>query len=108
MALWPAPGRSKKSSTVGTPLGNAILSAMDTSSSGSLVDLSAIIALHNDGDVVVDLFREVLSALEGLNRTFEIVFVDDGSTDDTADVIQQLFHENNCVRVVAAALAYSR
>lgn len=76
---------------------------MDTSSPATPIELSAIIAVHNDGDVVADLFREVLPALEGLERTFEVVFVDDGSTDDTAAVLQQLFQENECVRVVRFA-----
>jgi dolichol-phosphate mannosyltransferase len=46
------------------------------------VDVSVVIPVYNEAENVGPLAREVTDALAG--RTFELIFVDDGSTDNTA------------------------
>lgn len=47
------------------------------------VDLSVVIPLYNEEENVQELFRELLEVLTRLDRSFEVVVVDDGSSDAT-------------------------
>lgn len=47
--------------------------------------ISVIIPLFNEGENVEPLCAALSPALEALNRPYEVIFVDDGSTDDTTD-----------------------
>jgi glycosyltransferase involved in cell wall biosynthesis len=46
-------------------------------------ELSVVIPVRNEAPNVDPLYRELVEVLEPSGRTFEIVIVDDGSTDDT-------------------------
>jgi dolichol-phosphate mannosyltransferase len=46
-------------------------------------DISIIVPVYNEADNVLPLWREVQSALQKQPRSWELVFVDDCSTDDT-------------------------
>lgn len=60
--------------------------------------ISVILPAYNEGDVIADSTRDVTRALA--NNEFEIIVVDDGSTDDTAVMARQVAAENSCVQVV--------
>jgi polyisoprenyl-phosphate glycosyltransferase len=57
----------------------------DSDSAPSLVDLSLIVPIHNEISVLDEFFARVLSVLEHLNSTWEIICVDDGSNDDSLE-----------------------
>lgn len=46
-------------------------------------EISIIVPAFNEADNVLPLAREVAAAMQPLGRAFELVFVDDASTDDT-------------------------
>src|SRR5690242_16884113 len=48
------------------------------------LDLSIVIPLFNEEPTLEELYRRLTAVLSVLGRTYEIVFVDDGSTDGTA------------------------
>jgi glycosyltransferase involved in cell wall biosynthesis len=52
--------------------------------------LSVVIPLYNERDSLEPLYEELDSALTALGRPYEIVFVDDGSTDGSFATLQQL------------------
>ena len=52
--------------------------------------LSVIVPLRNEETVLVALHRRLLAAIEGPAGGYEIIYVDDGSTDDTAAILGQL------------------
>jgi glycosyltransferase involved in cell wall biosynthesis len=63
-------------------------------------DLSVVVPLFNEQESVTALHAALVQALEPLGITFEIVLVDDGSTDDTARIAIGLAEKDPRVCVV--------
>ena len=58
--------------------------------SAASVDLSLLLPVYNEEDCIEAVVREAADALRRLGRPFEIIAVDDGSTDGTAARLQAL------------------
>lgn len=56
----------------------------------SEVELSVIIPAYNEAGSIEGTIREISAYLQRLGLTYEIMVVDDGSTDDTAAAVQSL------------------
>lgn len=52
--------------------------------------LSVVIPVYNEAGSVIDLHREVVEVCEREGYWYEVIFVDDGSTDNTAGLIKKL------------------
>jgi dolichol-phosphate mannosyltransferase len=52
------------------------------------LDLSIIVPVYNEAQNVDPLLARLLPVLERLTPTFQVLFVDDGSTDDTARLVR--------------------
>src|SRR5262245_23739323 len=50
-------------------------------------EISVVIPVMNEAENVAELYRELTASLEPTGRPYEIVFVDDGSSDGTAELI---------------------
>jgi dolichol-phosphate mannosyltransferase len=61
------------------------------------VKLSVVIPAHNEALVIEPTLRGLLAVLEGEIADFEIVVVDDGSSDGTADVVAAVGGPVRCV-----------
>ena len=57
----------------------------------STPELSVIVPVYNEEAVLPKLFERLYRALDALDRTYEIVFVDDGSRDRSAQLLAQQF-----------------
>ncbi|MDD4254480.1 MAG: glycosyltransferase family 2 protein [Methanofollis sp.] len=64
------------------------------------VDLSVVIPAYNEEENVVPLYNELHEVLPALGMTYEILFVDDGSTDRTYQRLKELHDLDNTVRIV--------
>jgi dolichol-phosphate mannosyltransferase len=62
--------------------------------------LSVVIPCFNERENLADLHTRLLKALTGLNRPFELLFVDDGSTDGTQDVLAGLAADDERTKVL--------
>jgi glycosyltransferase involved in cell wall biosynthesis len=83
------------------------------------MELSVVVPVFNEEENIGPLIEEIDAALAPLTRSYEIVAVDDGSTDTTFAVLQRLHQRNRALRVVrlkrnfgqtaalAAGLAYA-
>jgi dolichol-phosphate mannosyltransferase len=65
-----------------------------------VVDLSVVIPVYNEEENIPHLWPELRGVLEPLGLAFEVVFVDDGSRDRSAEVIRQLRESDPRVRLV--------
>ena len=63
--------------------------------------LSVVIPLYNEEPNVAELHRELTAALDAWGRSYEMLFIDDGSTDGTFAVLKALQAGDPRVRVVA-------
>jgi len=66
-------------------------------SQGQLVDLSVLIPVYNEQDVLELLFERLYPVLDGLDRSYEILFVNDGSSDGSADLLTAQFEKRQDV-----------
>jgi glycosyltransferase involved in cell wall biosynthesis len=64
------------------------------------LDLSIIVPLYNEEESVVPLYRAVVAALDTLGLEYELIFVDDGSTDGTVAQARQLVERDDRLRLL--------
>jgi len=62
--------------------------------------ISVVVPLLNEENSLDELYREIVAALEPRREAFEVVFVDDGSTDGSATVLGELHDQHANVVVV--------
>lgn len=62
--------------------------------------ISLIVSLYNFADSVEALYRSTVDAMEASGDSFELVFVDDGSTDATYEKLVAVAEQDDRVRVV--------
>lgn len=55
------------------------------------MDISLVIPVYNEEASLLPLFDSIKRTMISLHRSWEVVFVDDGSTDKSLDVLRQLF-----------------
>ena len=59
-------------------------------SGNDIMDLSIVVPLFNEAENVKELYCRVKSELQKLSVSYEIIFIDDGSADNTWQIIEQL------------------
>ena len=57
------------------------------------LDISVVVPLYDEEESLPHLVEQLLSALRPTDETFELVLVDDGSSDSTAEVLAQVSAE---------------
>lgn len=67
---------------------------------GPKPDITVVVPCFNEEAVLAETTRRLTASLEGIGRAFEIIFVDDGSKDDTATVLADLHASDPRIRVV--------
>jgi glycosyltransferase involved in cell wall biosynthesis len=70
--------------------------------------LTAVVPAFNEAENMLPLHRELTAALAPLGLAYEIVYVDDGSTDATAAVLADLQQQDEHVTVVRLARNYGQ
>lgn len=58
------------------------------------MDISVVIPLYNEDESLPELYAWIARVMKSKGFTYEVIFVNDGSTDKSWDVIEQLRAEN--------------
>src|SRR3990172_4575730 len=69
------------------------------------VDISVVIPIFNEETNIVELFKRLMVVLTATGKTFEVIFVDDGSQDQSWSILSKLYQEH---KSIVRAVAFSR
>ena len=64
------------------------------------LDLTIVIPLMNEQDSLEQLHQELCASLATTNKSYELIFVDDGSTDSSYQVLQALHEKDKNIEVI--------
>ena len=64
------------------------------------LELSVVITLYNEEGNVEPLLDELVGVLETLDRSFEVICVDDGSADDTFGALKKIAKKRPALRII--------
>jgi glycosyltransferase involved in cell wall biosynthesis len=72
------------------------------------MDISIVIPLFNEEESLPELTQWIEKVMTENNFSYEIIFVDDGSTDDSWKIIQKLKEKNNNIRAIKFRRNYGK
>jgi len=64
------------------------------------IDISVVSPVFNEEDNVEELYNELVISLERTGKNFEIIFVDDGSTDSTFERLKKIRERDKRVKII--------
>jgi glycosyltransferase involved in cell wall biosynthesis len=64
------------------------------------MEFSVVIPAFNEQENVKELYRKLSSVMKGLKKKYELIFVDDGSTDNTFKELESLSKKDNCLKII--------
>jgi len=72
------------------------------------MELSIVIPVYNEEENVSTLYKSLVDVVKSLGKTYEIIFIDDGSTDGTFQRLLQLKHERLDLQPQTSTTPYLR
>jgi undecaprenyl-phosphate 4-deoxy-4-formamido-L-arabinose transferase len=72
----------------------------ELASDGPPPTVSVVVTLYDEEQTVDELYRRAIAALEESGRAFELIFIDDGSSDATWTLVERLHDRDDRVRAV--------
>ncbi len=65
-----------------------------------MTSYSIVIASKNESESLPTLYKELTSVLNSIGKEYEIIFVDDGSTDKTYEVLEALAQKDKKIKII--------
>lgn len=65
------------------------------------IDISLVIPVYDEEDSLMLLQNEIAKAMEPLSLKYEVIYVDDGSTDSSLDILKRMSNEYPNVKVIS-------
>ena len=63
--------------------------------------ISIVVPVHNEQEVLEELYTRLTTSLDKIGKTYEIIFTNDGSTDKSAEMLEELHHRRpDQIRVI--------
>ncbi|HEX9545577.1 MAG TPA: glycosyltransferase, partial [Pyrinomonadaceae bacterium] len=78
------------------------------SMSGGKPEISVFLPVYNEEPNLLPLHTKLEEALKALGRTAEVIYVDDGSSDGSLNVLREIARLDDRVRVVALKRNYGQ
>ena len=72
------------------------------------MDISVVIPLYNEAESLPELFAWIKRVMQENNFSYEVIFVDDGSTDESWKIISELQKQNSEVRGIRFRRNYGK
>src|SRR5262245_52784803 len=65
-----------------------------------MIDLTVVIPIRNEAPGLIELHRELTATLSSWGRSYEIIVVDDGSTDESFPILATLQARDEHLRII--------
>src|SRR5438128_10040764 len=65
-----------------------------------MIDVSIVVPIRNEAASLAELHSELSATLEAWGRSYEIIIVDDGSTDESFEILARLQASDSHLRVI--------
>ena len=72
------------------------------------MDISVVIPLYNEDESLPELYAWIERVMQANGFSFEVIFVNDGSTDHSWEVIEKLSRESDCVKGIKFRRNYGK
>lgn len=72
------------------------------------IDLSIVVPVHNESSGIDAFMDRILSVLNGQPLNYEIIFVDDGSTDGTLEKLIAFRVANNRIKLLSLSRNFGK
>lgn len=73
-----------------------------------LPELSVVIPVHNEADNIQWFYDELREVFESIGLKYELIYVNDGSTDQTADILKSLSEQDERVQNICLARNFGK
>lgn len=70
--------------------------------------ITILLPQYNEGESLKSLYEQLVAVLEPLGKSFEIIIIDDGSTDNSFDIVRQLHRQDTRVRGIQFQKNYGK
>jgi glycosyltransferase involved in cell wall biosynthesis len=74
----------------------------------SAPEISVFLPVYNEAANIIPLSRNLEESLDALGRSYEVIYVDDGSTDGSLDLLRGLAERDPRIRVIALRRNYGQ
>ncbi|MEE3112853.1 MAG: glycosyltransferase, partial [Bacteroidota bacterium] len=72
------------------------------------IDLSIVIPVYNEEESLELLYNSIINNLENTNLNFEIIFIDDGSSDKSWNVIKTIYEKKTNISSIKFRKNYGK
>lgn len=72
------------------------------------LDLSIVVPVYNEEENIPDLISSITAAMHGFTESYEIVLVDDGSTDNSFVLLKSLAQRDPHIRLIRFGINYGQ
>ncbi|MFQ6082108.1 MAG: glycosyltransferase family 2 protein [Candidatus Aminicenantia bacterium] len=63
-------------------------------------DVSVVVPFYNEQENIKELYKRLIQVLKKLNLKYELIFIDDGSTDNTYQILTEIFQKDKNVNLI--------
>ena len=64
------------------------------------MSISVIVPIFNEEENIKTLYQELVDSLKDLDQEFELIFIDDGSTDQSFEILSRLYKNDSRIVVI--------
>ena len=64
------------------------------------IEISIVVPIYDEEENIVPLYERIAQTMDALGRTWEAVFVDDGSQDQSFNILKAIGEQDNHIRVI--------
>ena len=72
------------------------------------INISVVVPLLNEDESLPELHQWIQKVMKENNYTYEVIFIDDGSTDDSWRIIEELQAKDSCVKGIKFQRNYGK